>query len=341
MRFLDPVALSKVGTFPLRARTIVQGALSGLHRSPHHGSSVEFAEHKEYSPGDEIKHIDWKAYGKFDRFYVKRFEEETELTAYLLLDRSGSMTYRGDGLAKLEYAAYLVAALSYLLIRQQDRVGLLAFGGGAPAVYVPPRARATHLHDLYGQLEGVVDAAVAGASARQGDETGVAAALDRIAETARRRRSLIVVVSDMFDTAAARSASASASSSAVPMLLRRLRAQRHDVTVFQTLDRHELELPFEGLTQFESMEDDRKILADPRAVRDDYLRELHAFLARTQKACADGNVEHHLVPTDQPLEQTLLSFLTARSRGRVVRAGGAGGGGFGAGGGGFGAAGAA
>ncbi len=306
MRFLDPVALSKVGTFPLRARTIVEGALTGLHRSPHHGSSVEFAEHKEYSPGDEIKHIDWKAYGKFDRYYVKRFEEETELSAYLLLDRSGSMTYKGDGLAKLEYAAYLVAALAYLLIRQQDRVGLYAFGGGEAPVYVPPRARSTHLHDLYGQLERVVDGAAARApSGAAGGPTALAAALDRVAETARRKRSLVIVVSDMFDA-----------SPEVPMLLRRLRAQRHDVTVFQTLDRHELELPFEGMTMFESLEDDRKILADPRAVRDEYLQELGAFLARTRRACADGDVEHHLVPTDQPLEQTLLGFLTARVRAR-------------------------
>src|SRR5258706_6068686 len=137
MKFLDPVALSRIGTLALKARTVVEGALSGLHRSPHHGSSVEFAEHKEYSPGDEIKHIDWKAFGKFDRYYVKRFEEETELTCYLLLDRSGSMTYRGDGIAKLEYSAYLVAALAYLLIRQQDRVGLYAFGGSEPPVHVP------------------------------------------------------------------------------------------------------------------------------------------------------------------------------------------------------------
>src|SRR5436190_15966709 len=132
MRFLDPVALAKVGSFPLRARTIVEGALSGLHRSPHHGSSVEFAEHKEYSPGDEIRHIDWKAYGKFDRYYVKRFEEETELTAYLVLDRSGSMAYAGEGVSKLEYAAYLTAALAYVLNRQSDRVALYAFGGGDP-----------------------------------------------------------------------------------------------------------------------------------------------------------------------------------------------------------------
>jgi uncharacterized protein (DUF58 family) len=294
MQFLDPVVLSKVGSLPLKARTIVEGALAGLHRSPHHGSSVEFAEHKEYSPGDELKHIDWKAYGKFDRFYVKRFEEETELTAWLVVDASGSMAYQGAGLAKLEYAAYLGAALAYLLIRQQDRVGLLGFGGaGAP--FVPPRARSTHLHDLHGQLEALL------ARGGQG-ETGLAGALDRVAELARRRRSLVIVLSDMFDH-----------SPAVPLLLRRLAAQRHDVTVFQLLDKDEIDLPFEGLTQFESMEDDRRLLVDARSVRDEYLRALGDFLARTRTACAQARIEHHLVPTVQPLERTLLDFLSARA----------------------------
>ncbi len=234
VKFLDPVALSRLGTLSLKARTIVEGALTGLHRSPHHGSSVEFAEHKEYSPGDEIRHIDWKAYGKFDRYYVKRFEEETELTAYLLLDRSGSMSYRGAGLAKLEYGAYLAAALAHLLIRQQDRVGLLAFGG--ETTWVPPRARSTHLHDLLGAVEKIVGDGGRG-------ETGLVAALDRIAETARRRRSLVVVISDLFDH-----------STEVPKLLRRLRVQPHDVVVFQLTDRLELDLPFNDLTMCPSRE---------------------------------------------------------------------------------------
>jgi uncharacterized protein (DUF58 family) len=297
VKFLDPVALSRLGTMTLKARTVVEGALSGLHRSPHHGSSVEFAEHKEYSPGDEIRHIDWKAYGKFDRYYVKRFEEETELTCYLLLDRSGSMAYRGDGLSKLEYAAYLCAALAYLLNRQQDRVALLAFGG-ADIAYVPPRQRANHLHDLLAAIETVVGAGGAGA-------TSVATVLERVAELAQRRRSLVLLVSDLFDP-----------SPEVPGLLRRLRAQRHDVAVFQVLDRDELELPFEGITLFESLEDDRRLLADPRAIRGAYLRELEEFLGRTRAALAEGNVEHMLVPTAQPLERTLLDFLTGRARRR-------------------------
>ena len=302
MKFLDPVALSRLGNLTLKARTVVEGALSGLHRSPHHGSSVEFAEHKEYSPGDEIRHIDWKAYGKFDRYYVKRYEEETELTAYLLLDRSGSMAYRGDGLSKLEYGAYLAAAMAYVLNRQQDRVGFLAFDGSE--TYVPPRSRSNHLHDVLAAIERVVDEGGRGA-------TRIGAALERVSELARRRRSLVVLISDLFDP-----------TPEATTLLRRLRVQRHDVSVIQLLDRDELELPFEGVTLFESLEDDRKLLADPRSVRSAYLKELGSFLQRTKRDLAEGDVEHQLVPTSQPLDRTLLDFLTARARGRLRRAAG-------------------
>ena len=302
MPTLDPVAIARLGALPIRARMIVEGALSGLHRARLHGSSVEFAEHKEYSPGDEIRHIDWKAYGKFDRYYVKRYEEETELTAYLLLDRSGSMAYRGDGLSKLEYGAYLAAAIAYVLNRQQDRVGFLAFDGGE--VYVPPRSRSNHLHDVLAAIERVVDEGGRGT-------TRIGAALERVSELARRRRSLVVLISDLFDP-----------SPEATTLLRRLRVQRHDVSVIQLLDRDELELPFEGVTLFESLEDDRKLLADPRSVRSAYLKELNAFLDRTRRELSEGDVEHQLVATSQPLDRTLLDFLTARARGRLRRAAG-------------------
>ncbi len=296
MKFLDPVALAKLGTMQLKARTVVEGALSGLHRSPHHGSSVEFAEHKEYSPGDEIRHIDWKAYAKFDRYYVKRFEQETELSAYLLLDSSGSMAYRGAGVSKLEYAAYLAAALTYLMIRQQDRVGLLAFGGD-DLRYLPPRAHANHLHDLLMTLEKVA------ADGGRGT-TLVAPALDRVAELARRRRSLVIVLSDLFDP-----------SPQVVNLLRRLRVMRHDVAVLHVVDDHELELPFEGVTLFESLEDERRLIADPRAIRSAYLRELDEFLGRLRQGLGEGDVEYQLVRTSQPVERTLLDFLVPRVRG--------------------------
>src|SRR5437660_6828165 len=182
---LDAVSLSKLANLELRARAVVEGALSGLHQSPHRGASVEFAEHKEYSAGDEIKHIDWKAYGKFDKYYVKRFEEETELRAYLLVDCSGSMDYRGAGMSKLEYARTLAASLAYLLLRQQDQVGLIAFGDKLRG-YVPPRARGGHLADLLGMLE-VTDAH---------GTTDLPRALSYLSEVAQ-RRSLVLLFSDL------------------------------------------------------------------------------------------------------------------------------------------------
>jgi len=295
MSFLDPVAIAKLSTMPLKARAVVDGALSGMHRARLHGSSVEFAEHKEYSPGDEIRHIDWKAYGKLDRYYVKQYEQESELTAYLILDATGSMGYRGDGLTKLEYASYLLGALAYLMIRQRDKVGLLVFGGGEPT-YVPPRARTSHLHDILAVLERVNDSGASG-------QTPIAPALDRVAELSGRRRSLVVLVSDLFDP-----------SGDSLQVLRRLRAQRHDVVAFQTLDPHELALPFKGLTIFESLEDERRLLVDPGAIRGKYRRALHRFLARVRRECVNGGVEHHLVSTAQPLERTLLDFITSRQR---------------------------
>src|SRR5262249_15991230 len=174
----------------LRARVVVDGALTGLHRAPHYGSSVEFAEHKEYTPGDEIRHIDWKAYGKFDKYYIKRYEEETELSAYLIVDTSGSMGYRGRGVSKLEYARTLAAALGYLLLRQKDKVGLIGFGTRLTA-YLPARARGGHLGDLLTALEALTP----------GGQTDLARALLYLSEVAA-RRSLVVVISDLLDGAA-------------------------------------------------------------------------------------------------------------------------------------------
>src|SRR5512139_2423287 len=166
---LDPAVLAKLGTLRLRVRAVTEGILTGLHKSPHHGQSIEFAEHKEYAPGDEIRHIDWKAYGKFDKYYVKRFEQETNLRAYLVVDASGSMGYRGapEALSKLEYASALAASLGYLLVRQQDAVGLLVVQGQVAGA-IPPRAAASHLGPVVEALE----------AARAEGETRLGAAVD-------------------------------------------------------------------------------------------------------------------------------------------------------------------
>ena len=292
---VDPVALSRLSNLELRARSIVEGALSGMHRSHHYGSSVEFAEHKEYAPGDEIKHIDWKAFGKFDKYYVKRFEEETELRAYLLLDCSKSMDYRGAGVSKLDYARMLAASLAYLLLRQQDHVGMVAFGDRLRG-YLPPRARGGHLNDLLTALDGIT------AEGR----TELPRAIAYLSEVAQ-RRSLLVVFSDLLG-----------SDETTRHLLRGLRARNHDVVVFHLLDRDELTLPFEGTTIFESMEDERKLIADPGDVRKAYLAELHRFIDGFRVGLGEGDVEYHLVDTTRPPAEVLLTFLTGawRARGR-------------------------
>jgi uncharacterized protein (DUF58 family) len=293
---IDPAQLARLGSLPIQARVIVEGALSGLHRAQMHGSSVEFAEHKEYSPGDELRHVDWKAYAKLDRYYVKQFEQESQLTVYLVLDASASMAFAGGGIAKLEYGGLALAALAYLVIQQQDKVGLLACGDPALETLVPPRARTTHLHDLMSVLESL------SARGGTGDESP-AAALSRIGELARRRRTLIVLASDLFDP-----------DEATVRMLVQLRAQRHDVSVIHLLDPHERQFPYDGLTQFEALETSHRLLVNPAAIKRDYLERMEAFLARTRRTLTAAGVDYHLVETSQPLEQTLLALLVARSR---------------------------
>ena len=295
-RGIDPTQLARLGSLPIKARVIVEGALSGLHRASVHGSSVEFAEHKEYSPGDELRHVDWKAYAKLDRYYVKQFEQESQLTIYLVLDASASMAFQGGGLAKLEYAGLALAALAYLGIQQQDKVGLIACGDRKLDTMVPPRARTTHLHDLLGVLDQVITRGGAG------DESPVHA-LERIAELTRRRRALIVVATDLFDA-----------DDATLKMLCQLRAQRHDVSVLHVLDPHERGFPYDGLTQFEALETGHKLLVNPSAIRREYLERMEAFLAKCQTTLAAAGVDYHLTQTDRPVEAAILDLLIARSR---------------------------
>lgn len=293
---IDPAHLARLGGLPIKARVIVQGALSGMHRASMHGSSVEFAEHKEYSPGDELRHVDWKAYAKVDRYYVKQFEQESQLTIYLVLDASASMAFTGGGISKLEYAGLSLAALAYLAIQQQDKVGLVASGDRAVETVVPPRGRSTHLHDLLSVLDTVMT------KGGTGDESP-AAALRRIAELTRRKRALIVLATDLFDP-----------EDETLGLLAMLRAQRHDVSVIHVLDPHETGFPYDGLTQFESLENSHKMLVNPVAIKKDYLERMTAFLGRCRSTLAGAGVDYHFATTDKPLEATLLELLVARSR---------------------------
>jgi len=292
-KLLDPAVLSRLATLKLRVRAVAEGVLTGLHRSPHRGQSVEFAEHKEYTPGDEIRHIDWKAYGKFDKYYVKRFEQETNLRAWLLVDASGSMGYRGaEGrLSKLEYASALAGTLAYVLVRQQDAAGLLVFAGGV-AKAIAPRAEPSHVTAILETLEGIEPAG----------ETRLASAIDFLVERAQ-RRSGVFVFSDLMDK-----------EERVLKVVGELRKRRHEVTLFHVLDPAELEFPFEDPTMFLSMEDERKVEARGRDIKKGYLELVRRWLEETRRVASEADIDYVLARTDVPLDEVLVPFLARRER---------------------------
>ncbi len=285
--------LARLAGLRLRVRATAEGVISGLHRSPHHGQSVEFSEHKEYAPGDELRHVDWKAFGKFDKYYVKRFEQETNLRAWLVVDASGSMGYRGadDRLTKLGYACTLAGTLAHLLVRQQDAAGLAVFSDKVTAA-LTPRAEPSQVNAILETLDGLT----------AGGETRVAAAVSFLAERAR-RRSAVMVLSDLLDR-----------DERLLRLLADLRRRRHEVTVFHLLDPAELDFPFDDPTLFQSMEDSRSVEARGRDVRKGYLELLGRWLEEVRTVCGESDVEYVRVRTDQPLDEVLLPFLARRER---------------------------
>ncbi len=290
---LDPQALARLSTVKLRARAVVEGVLSGMHKSPHQGQSVEFAEHKEYAPGDEIRHIDWKAYGKLDKYYVKRFEHETNLRAFIALDASASMRFGSGPLNKFQVGATLAAALAWLLIRQQDAVGLLLLKEGG-ADYVPPRAAAGHLQALLHVLEGC----------KPSGATNLGAAAELLSERAGRRAALFYIT-DLFDPAPA----------ALEKLLQ-LRVRKNEISVFHVLDPAELDFPYQENTLFTSMEDERAAQANPREIRESYLEQLRDFVEGARRTCAERDCDYELVRCDEPLDRLLLRFLARREQTR-------------------------
>ncbi len=285
--------LARLAGLRLRVRATAEGVISGLHRSPHHGQSVEFSEHKEYAPGDELRHVDWKAFGKFDKYYVKRFEQETNLRAWLVVDASGSMGYRGadDRLTKLGYACTLAGTLAHLLVRQQDAAGLAVFSDKVTAA-LTPRAEPSQVNAILETLDGLT----------AGGETRVAAAVSFLAERAR-RRSAVMVLSDLLDR-----------DERLLRLLADLRRRRHEVTVFHLLDPAELDFPFDDPTLFQSMEDSRSVEARGRDVRKGYLELMGRWLEEVRRVCGENDVEYVRVRTDQPLDDVLLPFLARRER---------------------------
>ncbi len=290
-QFLDPAVIARLGTLELRARTIVEGFLAGLHRSPFKGFSVEFAEYRQYLPGDDLQTIDWKVYARSDRFYVKKFEDETNLDCHLMVDASGSMAYGSRGITKFEYAACLAASLGYLMTRQRDAVGLTAFDETIVEM-LPASAKPGHLRALLLALDRL----------RPGRATDVSKPLHRLAD-ALSKRGMVVLISDLLDDPAA-----------VIKGLRHFHFRGTDVIVFHVLDPDELEFPFERATRFEDLETHEEVMAVPGVVREHYLREIGALVDRYRRELGGAGIDYHLVSTAQPLELALMAYLTARSR---------------------------
>lgn len=293
-KYLDPRVLSKITRLDLQARLVVEGFISGLHRSPFHGFSVEFASHREYAPGDDIKHIDWKVLGKTDRYYIKQYEEETNLKATFLIDCSESMHYGRDagrgGMTKYEYACALSASLGFLLLQQQDAVGMAVFDENLKA-HVPASANPNQIKTLVHMLDQI----------ECREKTSLEHICHQIAEKIS-RRGMICLVSDLFVD--------------IDGLLRGLQHFRHndhEVMVLHVMDEDELTFPFQGNTMFRGLEDAGRLTIEPRALREGYLEAVNNFTREVQRKCVANRIDYKLISTADHLDAALLAFLAARA----------------------------
>jgi uncharacterized protein (DUF58 family) len=319
-RALDPSELASLASLSVRARVIVEGAFAGMHHNLHAGTSMEFTEHKEYSPGDEIRRIDWKAVGRVDRYYIKRFEDETEMRTFLVVDASASMGYARRGVSKLTYAGYLASAVAYLLGQQGDPAGLLLFDDRTRH-YLPPSTRSGQVREIFRLLEG---AAPAGGTVAD-------RSLQQIGELAD-KRSVILVFSDLLDSEpegllgkpgvqvrpGTRDADRPLARGPTAERLANLAARGHDVVLFHLLDPDEVELPFEDLMFFEGVEpgDSRTLLAEAADLREAFREESLAFRERWRQACLEVGIEYRFATTATPPAELLRSFLSGRRRTR-------------------------
>jgi uncharacterized protein (DUF58 family) len=292
-KYLNPDVLRTISGLELKARLIVEGFVSGLHRSPFHGFSVEFAEHREYVPGDDVRFVDWKVYGKSDRYYIKQYEEETNLRCWLLVDVSESMEYGSGAFTKLEYARHAAAALAYLVTQQQDAVGLALFDDELRSV-LPPASSAGHLKALIRQL----------AEAEARGPTGLGTAVQLAAEQIG-RRCIVVILSDLLERA-----------DSILGAVRLLRHHKHEVVLLHLLDHDERTFPFERMTRFEGLEHMPDVMADPGALRTQYLEELAGFARDLRRGCLGSGADFVEIDTRTPLDVALSTYLASRERSR-------------------------
>ena len=291
LSLLDAATIARLGSMEVRARAVVEGFVAGLHKSPYKGFSVEFAEHRQYMPGDPLKLVDWKVYGKSDRFYVKEFEEETNLRAYLVLDASASMGFTTGEVSKFDYARTVCAALSFLMLRQQDSVGMLLFDSEVRR-FIPPRSAGKHLHVLLTELE----------RARPASTTGLAATLHRLAERVK-RRGLVILLSDLFDDP-----------DEVLSGLRHFRHKRNEVVVFHVLDAAERKFGFQREAIFKDLETGDEMLVRPWELRREYVDSVERWIERLRRSCREIGVDYVPMHTETPFDTALLAYLDKRRR---------------------------
>ena len=288
-REIDRRAVAKVSRLQLRARLAVEGYYSGIHKSPYHGFNVEFDEYREYSPGDDPRYIDWRVLARSNRFFIKQFEAETNLSCYVLLDASGSMEFTTTSETRLDYGAGLAAALSLLMLRQGDQAGLVVFDN-AVRRFIPPRGNARHFGAIAECLEGV----------KAGADTDIAAVLHEIAERIR-RRSLVVVISDFFDDV-----------DGLLNGLQHFRHRHHEVIVLHLLDDAEIQFPYDRVTLFEGMERREELILDPRIVAESYRLKVRQFLERLRRGCTEKNIDYERMQLSDPFDRALTAYLGRR-----------------------------
>lgn len=288
---LDVKKLALFKRLQLMAHKVVEGLVTGQHKSPFKGFAIEFQEHRQYVPGDDLKHLDWKVLAKQDRHYIKQYEEDTSLSAYLILDASGSMGYGSAGASKFECARFMVAALSYLLMCQEDAVGLVTCTSRV-LQFLPPRTTKTHLKTIIDTLE----------ETRTGEDTGLAAVLHALANRIK-RRGMIVIVSDLFDDAAA-----------IARALSHFAHKKHEIILFQVLDPRETTFPFRDMTRFESLEGPEIELVDPLRIRREYLRQFEAHQRRIRETCHRLRIDYVTFLTDEPADRAVARYLAGRMK---------------------------
>jgi uncharacterized protein (DUF58 family) len=290
LNYLEPELLQKLGDLELIAREVVEGLRAGSHRSPLKGFSTEFAHHRQYAPGDAIRDLDWRVYGRTERYYTKLYEAETNFDCHILMDASSSMTYGSGKVNKLEYSKYLAAALSYLILNQRDSVGLSVFDSEMRA-HLPPRSAMSIILQIEKILKEITPT----------PKTSIAKQLNDIA-LQMKRRSFVILISDLFSDI-----------DDVMRGLQRLRYGGHNVIVFHTLDPHELKFPFKGTWQFDGLEGEEELITQPERIREAYMTNLNAFLEELQSGCIGSGVDYTLVDTSRPLDSLLSEFLETRS----------------------------